>query len=218
MKNRILEVNNLYNYGNKIIIFTARGMTKYSGNIDLVNKNLFEKTKNQLELWEVKYNELIMGKPSYDFIIDDKNILIEDFFKTDKKIGFIAGSFDIIHPGYIEMFQHAKKNCDYLIVGLHTDPTIERPNKMKPILSVDDRTKILSSIKFIDEIVYYDTEVELENILKEIKIDIRFLGDDYRNCKYTGSSLNIPVNFIDRSHGWSSTKLKLSIEKSINKK
>jgi glycerol-3-phosphate cytidylyltransferase len=132
------------------------------------------------------------------------------------KKGFIAGSFDVIHPGYIHMFEEAKNNCDYLIIGLQTDPTIERSEKIKPILDYWDRFKILTSIKYIDQIYSYTLENDLFNLLKTIKPDIRFLGDDYKNKPITGYELNIPVHYIDRSHGWSTTKFKKLIKNGKN--
>jgi glycerol-3-phosphate cytidylyltransferase len=93
--------------------------------------------------------------------------------------GIITGNFDVLHPGYISMFKEAKQNCNYVIVLLHNDPSIERPNKLKPVLSLSDRIEMLSSIKHIDEIIPYDLEKDLERLIKEINPSIRFLGDDY---------------------------------------
>lgn len=124
------------------------------------------------------------------------------------KIGFVAGSFDLIHPGYIELFQKAKDKCDYLVVGLHNDPTIERKEKIKPILTILERIKILESIKYIDLIKVYNTEKDLVNLLREISPDIRFLGEDYVDKEYTGKNIAKEVIFLDRSHGWSTTKFK----------
>lgn len=132
-----------------------------------------------------------------------------------KKVGFIAGSFDIIHPGYIYMFEEAKKNCDYLIVGLHTDPTLEKKNKLKSILSIEEREKILLSLKFVNKVIRYDFEKDLLRILDSNNIDIRFLGDDYKNVKFTGDDMSIPIFWIDRSHGWSTTKFKKLIALSL---
>lgn len=135
-----------------------------------------------------------------------------------KKIGVLAGCFDIIHPGYIYMFEEAKYNCDKLIVLLQTDPTIDRPEKNKPILSLNERIKILESIKYIDEIVIYGTEKELYELLKKIKPDVRFLGDDYIGKEINGGDLNIKIIYINRKHGWSSTKFKqLIFEQLYNK-
>jgi glycerol-3-phosphate cytidylyltransferase len=124
------------------------------------------------------------------------------------KIGIIAGCFDIIHPGYVIMFEEAKKYCDLLIIALHSDPTIERTNKLKPILSIKDRKLILESIKYIDQIFVYNTEKELEILLQDLKPQVRFLGDDYKNINYTGEGIIDHVIFLDRSHGWSTTKFK----------
>ena len=129
--------------------------------------------------------------------------------------GVIAGNFDIIHPGYIKMFKECKSNCDEFIVLLHSDPSIERPNKLQPILSVEERDEILMSIRYIDNIFVYTYESELLELLKLIKPDIRFLGDDYKGKPYTGYDLKIPVHYLDRTHGWSTTKFKKLIAKSL---
>tara|TARA_Y100000034_G_scaffold12888_1_gene13536 strand:+ start:2940 stop:3353 length:414 start_codon:yes stop_codon:yes gene_type:complete len=130
----------------------------------------------------------------------------------NKKIGFVAGSFDIVHPGYVKLFKEAKENCSYLIVGLQGDPTIERKNKTKPILTIEERKEILLSLKYVDKVLVYNTERELHNLLKQANIDIRFLGEDYRQKEYTGEDLNIPIYFCSREHGWSTTKFKRLIK------
>lgn len=131
------------------------------------------------------------------------------------KKGIIAGNFDVIHPGYIAMFKECKKHCDEFIVFLHSDPTIERPEKIKPVLSVQERDEMLMSIKYIDNVFVYDTEADLLNLLGLIKPNIRFLGDDYKGKRFTGDNLNIPIHYLDRSHGWSTTKFKKLIARSI---
>ena len=132
--------------------------------------------------------------------------------------GFIAGNFDVIHPGYIKTFKECKENCDHFTILLHTDPTIERPNKLKPILNIDERIDVLSSIKYIDDIQVYTYEKELIEILKNGDFTIRFLGDDYIDKDFTGSHLNIPIHYISRDHGWSTTKFKNAINKSFQSK
>ena len=122
--------------------------------------------------------------------------------------GVIAGNFDVIHPGYIKTFKECKENCDHFTILLHTDPTIERPNKLKPILSVNERIEILSSIKFIDDIKVYTYEKELFKLLEDNKFNIRFLGDDYIGKSFTGNELNIDIHYLSRDHGWSTTKFK----------
>ena len=129
--------------------------------------------------------------------------------------GVIAGNFDVIHPGYIKTFKECKKNCDHFTILLHSDPTIERPEKLKPILSLEERKEILYSIKYIDEIQDYTYEKELIEILKNSDFTIRFLGDDYLDKDFTGSHLNIPIHYISRDHGWSTTKFKNAINKSF---
>ena len=123
-------------------------------------------------------------------------------------LGIIAGNFDVIHPGYIKMFKECKSYCKQFIVLLHIDPSIERPEKLKPILTKEERTEILTSIRFINGIAYYTYEKELVDLLKRLSPDIRFLGDDYRGKTYTGFELDIPVHYLNRDHGWSTTKFK----------
>ena len=132
--------------------------------------------------------------------------------------GIIAGSFDIIHPGYIKMFKECKLHCEELIVLLHIDPSIERSEKLKPVLTKEERTEILTSIKHINGVGYYTYEKELVDLIYRLGPDIRFLGDDYRDKKFTGDNLNIPIFFLDRSHGWSATKFKELIYKQFNGK
>ena len=131
------------------------------------------------------------------------------------KIGVIAGNFDVIHPGYIHMFDECKNYCDTLLLLLHDDPSIERPEKIKPILSLNERIMVLDSLKQIDRIVTYKTESDLYEILMNKKIDVRFLGDDYRDKSFTGDDLNIPIHYLDRSHGWSTTKFKKLIAETL---
>ena len=132
--------------------------------------------------------------------------------------GVIAGNFDLIHPGYVKTFKECKENCDHFTILLHSDPTIERPNKLKPILNIDERIEVLSSIKYIDEIQVYTYEKELIEILKNGDFTIRFLGNDYLDRDFTGSHLNIPIHYISRDHGWSTTKFKNEINKSFQSK
>ena len=131
------------------------------------------------------------------------------------KIGVIAGNFDVIHPGYIHMFDECKNNCDILLLLLHEDPSIERPEKIKPILSLNERSMTLNSLKQIDQIITYKKESDLYEILVTKKIDVRFLGDDYRDKSFTGDDLDIPIHYLDRSHGWSTTKFKKLIAESL---
>jgi|TARA_B110000967_G_scaffold135221_1_gene138045 glycerol-3-phosphate cytidylyltransferase len=131
------------------------------------------------------------------------------------KKGVIAGNFDIIHPGYIKMFKEAANNCDCLIVLLHTDPSIERPHKLKPILNVDERIELLNEIKSICGVHIYTYEAQLLDLLKMGEFDVRFLGDDYKDKPFTGDNLPIDIHYLNRDHGWSTTKFKTLIAKTI---
>ena len=128
------------------------------------------------------------------------------------KKGFTCGSFDIIHFGQIEMLKECKKVCDYLIVGLQEDPTIDRPEKNKPIHSLEKRKIVLEAIRYVDEIRIYNTEKELygllQKLLEEKNIDIRIIGADWKGKGYIGYDLPIPVYFNKRNHNWSTTKLR----------
>lgn len=141
----------------------------------------------------------------------------------NKTIGFTAGAFDLCHAGHMLMFKDCKTVCDYLIVALHRDPSVapkEYRGKKKnvPIMSIEERKIILESIKYIDEIVEYDTEEDLYALLKEIQPDIRIIGADWRDKKYTGHDLDIVVYFNHRDHHYSSTELRQRIYEAENKR
>ena len=131
------------------------------------------------------------------------------------KKGVICGNFDVIHPGYIKMFKECAANCDCLVVLLHTDPSIERPHKLKPILSVEERKEMLMELKSVCDVVSYTYEESLLELLKIGEFDIRFLGDDYIDKPFTGDNLKIPIHYLNRDHGWSTTKFKNLIAKTI---
>ena len=109
------------------------------------------------------------------------------------------------------MLKDAKSQCDYLIIGLQTDPTIDRPEKNKPIQSFEERYIQLKAIKYIDEIIKYETEEDLYKLLKDLNPDIRILGSDYKGKKFTGDDLNIKLYFHNRNHNFSSTNLRKKI-------
>ena len=131
--------------------------------------------------------------------------------------GVIAGNFDTYHPGYVEMLKEAKGKCDCLVVLLHTDPSIERPHKLKPILSSEERREMLFQIRPIDDVIRYTYEEQLYDLLKLGEFDIRFLGDDYINKPFTGDDLSIPTHYLNRDHGWSTTKFKKLIAESYDR-
>lgn len=130
------------------------------------------------------------------------------------KKGITFSAFDLLHPGHVAMLEEAKSECDYLIVGLHTDPSIERPTKNRPAETTFQRYVRLKGCKFVDEIVPYDTEEDVENILRVFKPDVRFIGEDYRGKPFTGSDLSIPLIYTARRHTFSTSGLRKKIHES----
>lgn len=137
---------------------------------------------------------------------------------TNKKVGLVAGNFDVIHPGYVKLFEDAKKNaCSYLVIALQGDPTIERPTKCKPVQSVEERKYILESIKYVDEVIHYNTEKELLDIVKKFDYDVRVIGSDYEGRDFTGKSLEKEIYYHSRSHEYSLSDLKKKIASQVLK-
>ena len=135
-------------------------------------------------------------------------------------VGFTAGNFDLLHPGYIITFEEAKKHCDRFIVFLQSDPSVQRKSKYKPVIPLYDRYKALMAIRYIDEVYTYQSEEELYHLIQFHNPDVRILGDDYiwegkdgKARQFTGDDLPIKVIYTSRSHGWSTTKLKDLITK-----
>jgi glycerol-3-phosphate cytidylyltransferase len=130
-------------------------------------------------------------------------------------IGFTCGAFDLLHAGHQYFFNQCKNQCDYLKVGLQFDPSKDRKCKNAPVQSLYERYLQLKSSKFVDEIIPYDDEQDLLNLLKTQKIDIRFIGSDYLDREYavTGYDLNIKKVYIPRNHTFSSSNIRHKIEK-----
>lgn len=131
------------------------------------------------------------------------------------KIGITFSAFDLLHAGHIKMLEEAKANCDYLIVGLQTDPTLDRSEKNKPVQTVVERYIQLKGCAHVDEIVPYATEQDLEDILRAFKIDVRFIGEEYKEKKFTGRSYceetGIKFFFNQRDHRFSSSDLRKQV-------
>jgi glycerol-3-phosphate cytidylyltransferase len=131
------------------------------------------------------------------------------------KIGITFSAFDLLHAGHIKMLEEAKGQCDYLIAGLQTDPTIDRPEKNRPTQSVVERYIQLKGCKYVDEIIPYATEQDLEDILRSFKIDVRIVGDEYKDKNFTGRSYceekGIALFFNIRDHRFSSSSLRKEV-------
>jgi glycerol-3-phosphate cytidylyltransferase len=130
-------------------------------------------------------------------------------------IGFTASAFDLLHAGHIAMLREAKSQCDYLICGLHVDPSLDRMEKNTPVQSTVERYTQLSAVKYVDEVVPYLYEKELTEILTSYKIDVRILGDEYKDVEFTGRELcdrlGIRLYFNSRDHDYSTSDLRTRI-------
>ena len=130
-----------------------------------------------------------------------------------KPVGFTCSTFDLLHAGHILMLAECKQICDYLIVGVQSDPTIDRPGvKNKPVQSIVERYVQLSAVKFVDEIIVYNTEKDLEDMLMFLPINVRIIGEEYKDKDFTGKSIcedrGIKIWFNSRSHRFSSSELR----------
>ena len=131
------------------------------------------------------------------------------------KIGITCSSFDLFHAGHVKMLEESKSQCDYLIVALQTDPTIDRPEKNKPIQSIVERYVQVNACKWVDEIVPYATEKDLEDIFASFQLDYRFIGIEYKDRDFTAKDIcqkrKITVIYNSRSHNWSTSELRKRI-------
>lgn len=137
--------------------------------------------------------------------------------KTRKIIGITCSTFDLLHTGHIIMLEECKKYCDYLICALQVDPTIDRPNKNKPIQSLVERYIQLEAVSYVDKIIPYVTEQDLEEIFESLDLDVRIIGEDYRNSNFSAKEIcnkrNIKLIYNKRDHKFSTTGLRNKIYK-----
>ncbi len=133
---------------------------------------------------------------------------------ASERVGIVASCFDLFHAGHILMLMEAKDHCDRLVVALQSDPTIDRPEKNKPVQGLSERYIQLEACKYVDQIVPYDTEADLYNLLAGLDWDVRFLGMDYIDrTDFTGYDLDIPIHYCSRRHNYSSSGLRERILK-----
>ena len=134
------------------------------------------------------------------------------------KIGFTCSTFDLLHAGHIQMLRDAKEQCDYLICGLQIDPSLDRPEKNSPVQTIVERYTQLNALRYVDEIIPYQTETDLEDILNMFHIDVRILGEEYKNGKFTGRAIcakrGIELFFNKREHRFSSSDLRKRVKSS----
>jgi glycerol-3-phosphate cytidylyltransferase len=138
------------------------------------------------------------------------------------KTGITFSTFDLLHAGHIAMLAEAKSVCDYLVCGLHVDPQVERPNKNKPIQSVVERYIQLSSVQYVDEVIPYNLEKDLHDILLTYPINVRIIGSDYKDTEFSGKDIcltkGVEIYYNKRSHNFSSTELRKRIQQTENEK
>jgi len=136
------------------------------------------------------------------------------------RVGFTCSTFDLLHAGHVQMLREAKAQCDYLMVGLHLDPSIERASKNTPSQSIIERYIQLKGSKYVDEIIPYVDEQDVEDILKSFKIDIRIIGEEYKGKDFTGKKYckkkGIEIFYNLRQHRFSSSEIKDRLKKNIN--
>jgi glycerol-3-phosphate cytidylyltransferase len=128
------------------------------------------------------------------------------------KIGITCSAFDLLHAGHIIMLQEAKTVCDYLICAIQLDPSIDRPEKNKPIQSIVERQIQVNSVKYVNETLVYVTEKDLEDIFKTLHIDVRIIGEEYRDKDFTAKGIceerQITIHYNNRKHDFSTTELR----------
>jgi|TARA_B100000900_G_scaffold233883_1_gene198573 glycerol-3-phosphate cytidylyltransferase len=144
-------------------------------------------------------------------------------YKDCGRIGFTCSTFDLLHAGHITMLEEAKHHCDYLIVGLQNDPTLDRPDsKNPPVQSIVERQIQLAAVKFVDEIIVYNTEQDLVDLLLTLPIDVRVLGDEYKNKDFTGKDIakqrGSKIVYNGRDHSFSSTSLRKRVHSAEDSK
>lgn len=131
------------------------------------------------------------------------------------KVGFTCSTFDLLHAGHIQMLREAKDQCNYLICGLQVDPSLDRPEKNSPVQSIVERYTQLNAVKYVDKIIPYCTERDLEDILEMYNIDVRIIGSEYRDGNFTGKAIcakrGIDLYFNSRDHRFSSSDLRKRI-------
>lgn len=137
------------------------------------------------------------------------------------KVGITFSTFDLFHAGHVKMLEEAKRHCEYLIVGLQLDPSLDRAEKNSPVQTIIERYIQVKGSKHIDEVVPYVSEKDLEDILRSFKIDVRIIGDEYRYKNFTGRDYceknGIEIYYNSRDHRFSSSELRKQVKQAVNK-
>lgn len=214
IQHRIDRVNSLFDNGNVIYLFTARGMSS--------GKDYYELTENQMQKFGVKYHRIIMGKPDVDLFVDDKAISVNEWDDTktvcSPPVIWTNGCYDILHVGHIRLFEHCRelaKLCGgRLVVGIDSDNRVkELKGSSRPVNNQHDRAEVLLSIKGVDAVYIYDTADELDQIISMLSPKIMVVGDEYKNKNVIGSCHANSVQFFPKISRYSTTKTLTQIVK-----
>lgn len=142
---------------------------------------------------------------------------MKEYYNPDRGeiiLGFTCGAMDLLHPGHLRMLKECQEQCDFLVVGLQEDPSIDRPDKKKPIETLEERKERLDACKYVDDYIVYKTETDLVELIKFVNPTIRFIGADWKGKHFTGEELPVKVMYNTRNHNYSSTELRKRISSS----
>ena len=145
--------------------------------------------------------------------------MTKEYYNPDRGeivLGFTAGAMDLLHCGHLRMLKECQEHCDFLVVGLQEDPSIDRPEKHKPVETLEERKERLEACKYVDDIIEYKTEADLVELIKFVNPNIRFLGADWKGKHFTGEELEIKTYFNSRDHDYSSSSLRERIIKNTS--
>lgn len=208
IQHRIDRVNHLFDEGHSIYLFTARGMAS--------GRDLYEFTANQVREFGIKHHQLIMGKPDVDVFVDDKAISVNDWDQKDlfskSPVIWTNGCYDIIHVGHICLFEKCQElaaSCNgKFVIGIDSDKRVKKmKGNSRPFNTENDRARVLLSIKGVDSVWIYDSDEELENLVKTFSPEVMVLGDEYKNSLVIGASHAKSVMYFPKLSEYSTSKI-----------
>ena len=208
IQHRIDRVNYLFDEGHSIYLFTARGMAS--------GRDLYEFTANQVREFGIKHHQLIMGKPDVDVFVDDKAISVNDWDQKDlfskSPVIWTNGCYDIVHVGHICLFEKCQElaaSCNgKFVIGIDSDKRVKKmKGNSRPFNTENDRAKVLLNIKGVDSVWIYDSDEELENLVKTFSPEVMVLGDEYKNSLVIGASHAKSVMYFPKLSEYSTSKI-----------
>jgi rfaE bifunctional protein nucleotidyltransferase chain/domain len=208
IQHRIDRVNRLFDEGHTIYLFTARGMSS--------GMDLYEFTVNQMREFGVKHHQLIMGKPNVDVFVDDKAISVNDWDQKDlfskSPVIWTNGCYDIVHVGHICLFEKCQElatACNgKFVIGIDSDKRVKKmKGNSRPFNTENDRARVLLNIKGVDSVRIYDSDEELENLIKTFSPEVMVLGDEYKNSLVIGASHAKSIIYFPKLSDYSTSKI-----------